>query len=46
MASQQGLQLHQELVKSLENAREKAEMLGEGELADSIEENLMEAESL
>lgn len=46
MPSQQGLQLHRELVKSLENAREKAEMLEKGELADSIEENLLEAEKI
>lgn len=46
MPSQQGLQTHRELVKSLENALEKAEMLGAGELADSIGEDLTEAEKL
>jgi type II secretory pathway component PulF len=46
MSSQSGLELHRELVKSLENAKEKAEMLECGELADSIEEDLMEAAKL
>lgn len=46
MPSQQGLKLHRELVKSLDNAKEKAEMMGKDELVESIEEDLAEAESL
>jgi len=46
MPPRSSMQNHRELVKSLENALEKAEMLELDDLSESIGEDLAEAESL